>query len=220
MDKKKKKNSEDDHIKVKSDSVVSDENDNGSSSGMNDNDDRIDDEISEEALSSDTENKTEPEDDRVLQLQDTIKKLEEELSRTRDSMLRKAAEFENLKKRTHKEKALIFDDAKADAITRFLPVREDLKRSLEASAGSQNYDKGFLDGVKLVLSNFDRILDELNVHPIEETGVPFDVDQHDALLSQPANDDSIESNTVLQILEPGYKIGDRVIKHARVIVSQ
>lgn len=211
MDKTKKTNSLNDNIGIEPDSVNSDEKDTDNS---------MQDEKSEEVLPDEKEKMTESEDDMVTRLQDTIKKLEEELSRTRDSMLRKAAEFENLKKRTQKEKALVFDSAKAEAISRFLPVREDLKRSLEASGGTRNIDKGFLDGVKLVLSNFDRILDEYNVKPIEETGVPFDVDQHDALLSQPANDDSIESNTVLQILEPGYKIGDRVIKHARVIVSQ
>lgn len=220
MDKKKKKNSENDPVTAGPESVISNENDNGSTLNDNGFENSVNDESSEEFHPDEKDQMTTSGNDRVVQLQDTIEKLEAELSRTRDSMLRKAAEFENLKKRTRKEKALIFDNAKAEAISRFLPVREDLKRSLEASGVSQNIDKGFLEGVKLVLSNFDRILDEYNVHPIEETGVPFDVDQHDALLSQPANDDSIASNTVLQILEPGYKIGDRVIKHARVIVSQ
>ncbi len=111
------------------------------------------------------------------------------------------------------------EDARADAVSKFLPVREDLKRSLEASE-KQEVSAGFLEGLKLMLDNFDRVLEDYNVEPIEETGVPFDVDKHDAMLSQPVEDDSIESNTVIQVLEPGYKIGDRVIKHAKVIVSQ
>ena len=148
-----------------------------------------------------------------------IAKLEEELATAKDTVLRKAAEFENLKRRTQKEKALMREDARADAVSKFLPFREDLKRSLKASE-KQEVSAGFLEGLKLMLDNFDRVLEDYNVEPIEETGVPFDVDKHDAMLSQPVEDDSIESNTVIQVLEPGYKIGDRVIKHAKVIVSQ
>ena len=148
-----------------------------------------------------------------------IARLGEELARTRDSMLRKAAEFENLKRRTQKEKLQLFEEARADAVSRFLPIREDLKRSVEASEG-KNVEKGFVEGLRLVLSNFERVLQDYGVEAIEETGIPFDVERHDAMLIQPAPDESTESNTVLQILEPGYKIGDRVIRHAKVIVSQ
>ncbi len=148
-----------------------------------------------------------------------ISRLEEELAQTRDSLFRKAAEFEKLKKRVKKEKAFLFEDARADAVSRFLPIREDLKRSLEA-AHDQDVNEGILQGLQMVLQNFDSVLEQYHVEPIEETGVPFDVDKHDAMLTQPAGDDLVESNTVIQIMEPGYKIGDRVIKHAKVIVSQ
>ena len=158
--------------------------------------------------------KDEPQDS----TQDKVAMLEDELARAREGVLRKAAEFENLKKRTQKEKTHLFEEARVDAVSKFLPIREDLKRSIEASK-DQNVDQGFLDGLKLVLQNFDKVLEQYNVEPIEETGVPFNVDMHDAMLSQPSEED-VESNTVIQVLEPGYKIGDRVIKHAKVIVSQ
>lgn len=150
-------------------------------------------------------------------LESRIEELSDELARTKDAMLRKAAEFENLKKRIQKEKTVLYEDARADAVSRFLPIREDLQRSIGIS-GDYEVDQGFLEGLRLVLKNFDSILEQYNVEPIEETGVPFDVDKHDAMLSQPSDD--MESNMVLQIMEPGYKIGDRVIKHAKVIVSQ
>ncbi len=153
------------------------------------------------------------------ELENRIARLEEELATAKDSVLRKASEFENLKRRTQKERTNLFDDARADAVSKFLPIREDLKRSLDA-ASKQNVESGLQEGLRLMLANFDRVLDQYNVEPIEKTGVPFDVDMHDAMLSQPAGDDSVESNTVIQVLEPGYKIGDRVIKHAKVIVSQ
>jgi len=158
-------------------------------------------------------------EDHMLDPDQEIARLTEELARTRDSMLRKAAEFENLKRRTQKEKLQLFEEARADAVSRFLPIREDLKRSVEASEG-KDLEKGFVEGLKLVLSNFERVLKDYGVEAIEETGVPFDVDKHDAMLIQPAPDKSTESNTVLQVLEPGYKIGDRVIRHAKVMVSQ
>ncbi len=158
-------------------------------------------------------------EDHMLDPDKEIERLTEELARTRDSMLRKAAEFENLKRRTQKERLQLFEEARADAVSRFLPIREDLKRSVEASEG-KDLEKGFVEGLKLVVSNFERVLKDYGVEAIEETGVPFDVDKHDAMLIQPAPDESTESNTVLQVLEPGYKIGDRVIRHAKVIVSQ
>ena len=160
-----------------------------------------------------------PREEHMLDPDKEIARLTEELARTRDSMLRKAAEFENLKRRTQKEKLQLFEEARADAVSRFLPIREDLKRSVEASEG-KDLEKGFVEGLKLVLSNFERVLKDYGVEAIEETGVPFDVDKHDAMLIQPAPDESTESNTVLQVMEPGYKIGDRVIRHAKVIVSQ
>lgn len=160
-----------------------------------------------------------PGDDQMIDPEQEIIRLKEELDRTRESMLRKAAEFENLKRRTQKEKLQLFDQARADAVSRFLPIREDLKRSVEATEGKE-LEKGFVEGLRLVLANFERVLKEYGVEAIEETGVPFDVDKHDAMLIQPAPDESTESNTVLQVLEPGYRIGDRVIKHAKVIVSQ
>jgi len=158
-------------------------------------------------------------DEQLNDLQQEILRLNDELEKTRDAMLRKAAEFENMKRRTQKEKAQLFDQARADAVSRFLPIREDLKRSVEASKGHE-VDKNFLEGLRLMLANFERILADYGVEPIEETGVPFDVEMHDAMLIQPAADESTESNTILQVMEPGYKIGDRIIKHAKVIVSQ
>ena len=166
-----------------------------------------------------TSEKDDPREEHMLDPDKEIARLTEELARTRDSMLRKAAEFENLKRRTQKEKLQLFEEARADAVSRFLPIREDLKRSVEASEG-KDLEKGFVEGLRLVLSNFERVLKDYGVEAIEETGVPFDVDKHDAMLIQPAPDASTESNTVLQVMEPGYKIGDRVIRHAKVIVSQ
>ena len=72
----------------------------------------------------------------------------------------------------------------------------------------------------MVASKFDEVLNRYGVERIDDTGVPFDVNIHDAMLRQPAPDKKTKSDTVLNVLESGYKIGDRVIKHAKVIVSE
>jgi molecular chaperone GrpE len=150
---------------------------------------------------------------------DLIQQLEKELADTKDSLLRKAAELENVRKRVQRERVQLFTDARIDALKEFLPISEDLKRSLDMADTAEVQDS-FLEGVKLVASKFEDVLAKYGVERIDETGIPFDVNLHDALLRQPAGDDKIKSDTVLQVLESGYKIGDKVIRHAKVIVSE
>lgn len=145
--------------------------------------------------------------------------LEEELQNTRDSLLRKVAELENIKKRNKRDRSQIFETAKINALRDFLPVNDDLRRTLNASEGLEVDDK-FLDGVTMVAEKFEEVLKSQGVERIDETHVPFDVDKHDAMMSQKPDDDSIGSDMVLQVLENGYRIGDKTIRHAKVIVSE
>lgn len=147
-----------------------------------------------------------------------IASMKQELSEAHDQLLRKAAEFENMKKRTERERVQIFELSRAEALKEFLPINDDLKRTLDA-ADINNVDDKFLDGVKLVASKFDEVLSKYGVERIDEVNVPFNVDLHDAMLKQKAETE-VEPNTVLAILEPGYKMNDRVIRHAKVIVSE
>ncbi|MDI6401007.1 nucleotide exchange factor GrpE [Balneolaceae bacterium ANBcel3] len=179
----------------------------------------VDEKAPESQTSESPERTPEEMQQRIIELETEVDTLREEAASAKDSMLRKAAEFENLKRRTQREKESIFSDANAEAVTRFLPVREDLKRSLE-SLGASEAEQSIRKGLELILQSFDAILEKYDVEAIEDTGVPFNVDLHDAMLSQPAGDESIAPNTVIQVLEPGYKMGEKVIKHAKVIVSQ
>ena len=113
----------------------------------------------------------------------------------------------------------MFEDARIQALQEIIPIAEDMNRTLEASA-STNIDDNFLQGVQMVASKFKQLFERYGVEPINQAQVPFDVDFHDAMLRQPTEDSKIPSNTVLQVLESGYKIGNRVIKHAKVIVSE
>lgn len=148
-----------------------------------------------------------------------IEKLQDEVEEAKNAHLRKAAELENYRKRVQRERSQIYETAKANALEDFLSISDDLKRTLEA-AEDLDVNQTFLEGVTLVASKFDEVLKQHGVERIDEEGVPFNVDYHDALMRQKPEDDSIESDTVLKVVENGYKIGDRTIRHAKVIVSE
>ena len=150
---------------------------------------------------------------------DVVAQLQNDLANTKDALLRKAAELENVRKRVQKERIALFEDARIQALQDIIPIAEDMNRTLEASASTE-IDENFLQGVQMVASKFEQLFERYGVEPINQAQGPFDVDIHDAMLRQPTEDPAIPSNTVLQVLESGYKLGNRVIKHAKVIVSE
>ncbi len=92
-------------------------------------------------------------------------------------------------------------------------------RTLKAAEESEIEDS-FLEGVQMVAEKFEKVLEKHGVERIDQTGVPFDVNLHDAMMKQPAPDEDMGSDIVLNVMESGYKIGDRTIRHAKVIVSE
>lgn len=148
-----------------------------------------------------------------------IQELERELESAKDGMLRKAAELDNVRKRVQRERVQLFEEAKAGALEDFMPIADDLLRTLKAAEESEIEDS-FLEGVNLVADKFQKVLEKHGVERINETGVAFDVNLHDAMMKQPAPDKKTGSDVVLQVLESGYKIGNRTIRHAKVIVSE
>lgn len=151
--------------------------------------------------------------------QDREQVLEAEIADLRDQLLRKAAEMENMRKRVQRDRVQLFDQSKAAALEAFLPVNDDLQRTLDALKSS-NPDPAFLEGIQMVADKFSSVLESFGVEKISEAHIPFDVNIHEALLRQPAPSPDIESNTVLQVLENGYRIGEKVLRHAKVIVSE
>lgn len=157
----------------------------------------------------------------VLDQQERLSELELKIDELKEGNLRKTAELDNVRKRMQRERAQLYEAAKATAIEHFLPVNDDLQRTLKAIEESRD-DKGTFieDGVRMIYSKFQDVFKRYNVETIDETGVPFNVDLHDALMRQKPEDESVESDIVLQVLENGYKMGDRTIRHAKVIVSE
>lgn len=151
--------------------------------------------------------------------EEQIERLQDEASQAKDALLRKAAELENYRKRVQKERSQVYETAKANALEDFLSINDDLHRTLKASEDLE-IDPTFLDGVNLIASKFEEVLKKHGVERIDEKLVPFDVDLHDAMIRQKPEDDSIESDMVLDVIENGYRIGDRTIRHAKVIVSE
>jgi molecular chaperone GrpE len=142
-----------------------------------------------------------------------------EIAALKDQLLRRSADMENMRKRQSRERVQLYEDAQVQALREFLPINDDLERAL-AAVDTTEVPEAFLSGMRLVADKFSNVLKSYGLSPIHETGVPFDVNLHEALLRQPAPTPETASNTVLMVLEPGYKLRDRVIRHAKVIVSE
>lgn len=173
--------------------------------------------VTEEPL-ADNSNENE-ELDIIEEQQSKIVSLENEIEQIKENHLRKAAEMENMKKRLQRERQQYFQVAKENAMLDFLPISDDLLRTLQAMKEGGAHD-AYIDGVELVATKFDEVLTKHDVERIDQTGVPFDVDLHDAMMRQKSDDESVESGTVLQVIENGYRIGDKTLRHAKVIVSE
>ena len=158
-------------------------------------------------------------DDLILQQHAKIAEMEAELEQLRNQHLRKAADMDNMRKRLLREKEQLFQSAREAAINEFLPVSDDLVRTLDAMKEGDAKD-AYIEGIQLVADKFDQVLAKYEVTRIDQTGVPFDVDLHDAMMRIKPEDDSVESGTVLQVIENGYTMGGKTLRHAKVIVSE
>ncbi|TVR16247.1 MAG: nucleotide exchange factor GrpE [Balneolaceae bacterium] len=165
------------------------------------------------------ENETSDLDSLLEEQQKRIEELNQEIVNMKDAHLRKAAEMDNMRKRLQREREQIYRFAKEAAVEDFLPVSDDLVRTLDMME-KNNPDSPYLDGIKMILNKFDAVLEKNGVKRIDKAGVPFDVNIHDAMLIQKAEDDSIESGTVLHVVENGYIMGEKTLRHAKVIVSE
>lgn len=155
-----------------------------------------------------------------------IERLTLELEQTTDQLKRSAAEFQNYRRRTEQEKAQSVSLGKSIVIQHLLDVMDDFHRSLEATAQAEADEKGELSsayrslksGVELVYQKMMDEMGRLNVYAIEAVGKPFNEEQHEAMIQQPAAEGE-EAGMVISEIQRGYRMGDRVLRHARVIVS-
>ena len=156
-------------------------------------------------------------EEEITQAKNKIEQLEKEVLDYKDKLLRKAAEFENYKRRTENDQVNLIKYAAESFIVKLLPVVDDLERSLQHIDNAKDI-ASLKQGINLVYDKFIKVLNEQGVNHIDAVGKPFDVHYHDAMLQQPAKD--VEPHTVINELEKGYMYKDRVIRHSKVIVSQ
>lgn len=142
-----------------------------------------------------------------------IEKLQAELSRTNDILLRTAAEFDNYKKRTEREKAGVAEYARAGIIKHILPILDNIDRAEAADKDSPDYIKG----IEMIVKQFNTLADNLKIVEIAKPGDSFDPNLHEAVMH--IEDESLGENVIAEVLQKGYKTGDTVIRTAMVKVA-
>ena len=138
---------------------------------------------------------------------------EEKYNAERDAHLRVAAEFDNFRKRTVKEKEQSYGNGKADAVAKILPIYDNLERALNQPTEDAAYKKG----VEMTMTELVKILNGLGVEIFGETGDAFDPNLHNAVMH--VENEELGENTIAQVFQKGFKIGEKVVRFAMVQVA-
>ena len=142
-----------------------------------------------------------------------IEELKAELNLKSDQLMRTAAEFDNFKKRTEREKASVAEFAKAGLIKQLLPIIDNIDRASAADRESADYIKG----IEMIVKQFESVVSNLNIEEIAKAGDSFDPNYHEAVMH--IEDESVGENTIVEVLQKGYIIGSTVIRAAMVKVA-
>ena len=149
---------------------------------------------------------------------DPLEAANDEIANLKDKYLRSVAEFDNYRKRTLKEKAELILNGGEKAISAILPVLDDMERAI-ASGEKTDDPKVLREGMELIYTKFQKALESLGVKKIETTDADFDTDVHEAVAMVPGMGDD-KKGKVLDCIQAGYKLNDKVIRHAKVAVGQ
>lgn len=149
---------------------------------------------------------------------DPLEAANEQIAVLKDKYLRSVAEFDNYRKRTLKEKTELILNGGEKAITALLPVLDDMERAI-ANSEKTDDPKVLKEGMELIYNKFQKILETLGVKKIETNEADFDTDVHEAIAMVPGMGDD-KKGKVLDCVQAGYKLNDKVIRHAKVAVGQ
>lgn len=162
-----------------------------------------------------------PEEAETKEAEETASEIDErdsELAALKDKILRISAEYDNFRKRTEKEKSALYSLAKADTVSAFLPLSDNIEKAVinmpEATEGEW---KAVAEGIALIKKQLEEILKKLGVTEIEALGKEFDPELHNAVMH--TEDEEAGENTVVEEFQKGFKIEDRVIRHSVVKVA-
>ena len=150
---------------------------------------------------------------RISAAEERVKAAEQKTGELNERLLRLAAEYENHRKRSQKEHDNAFNNGVCFSANQLLPIID----TLGMAAGAESTDEEYKKGVLLTLSKCEEVFAKLGITEIEAQGQPFDPAFHDACMQQPA--EGAESGTVTAVIQKGYKMGDKVIRHAVVAVA-
>ena len=167
----------------------------------------------EENTSAESEEVKEAADTKKKAEESETEKLKKELAEANDKYLRLMAEYDNFRKRSAKERLELTDTAKGNVINGFLPVFDNFERAL----GTETQDAVYKQGVEMIFNQFSDALKKLNVEVMELAGKEFDPNVATAVST--VDDPDLGENIVAQVLQNGYTIGGKVIRHAMVIVA-
>jgi molecular chaperone GrpE len=139
--------------------------------------------------------------------------LRKELAEEKDRYLRLAAEYDNFRKRTQKEREALYTDLRAETVEKFLPVYDNLERALHQPTADEAYKKG----VDMTMNGLIEIMEKLGVTAFGAAGEPFDPSRHNAVMHM--EDDSLGENVIAEVFQKGFLIGDKVVRFAMVKVA-
>ena len=152
------------------------------------------------------------------QLANMLSEAQQMVSEERDKYLRLSAEFDNYRKRTLKEKAELIKNGAEKTLTAILPVLDDFERAIKNMEASEE-TKAMKEGVELIFNKFQKILGQEGLQKIETEGKDFDVDFHEAIALIPAPSEDLKGK-ILDCVQTGYMLNEKVIRHSKVAVAQ
>lgn len=156
--------------------------------------------------------------DKEAEQQDPLAKAQQEIDDLKDKYLRSVAEFDNYRKRTLREKADLILGGSERAVVALLPVVDDMERAIAAAKTTDDPDT-LREGWDLIMAKLHKALESLGVSAIECDGADFDTDLHEAIAMVPGMGDD-KKGKVIDCVQTGYRLGDKVIRHAKVAVGQ
>ncbi len=174
----------------------------------------------EEESAAIPENETDKEADEEPSLEQKLTQAQNETAQWRDKFLRLAAEFENYKRRTSRERVDLIKTAGKDVIVNMLPVLDDFERAFKASEKVEDEaSKEVLKGFDLIFNKFKSTLEQKGLKKMECNGQDFDTEYHEALTEIPAPTPEL-AGKVVDVIEDGYYLNDKIIRYAKVVVGK
>lgn len=171
-----------------------------------------------ETVDTETPQQETPQEEKELSVEEQLAVAKEQIEQEKKEYMFLLAEFDNFRKRTIKEKADIIKNASEKAMTDLLPVIDDMERAMQAIEASDNIDSA-KEGINLIYNKFIKYLEQNGVKAIDSTNADFNTEYHEAVTIFPAPDED-KKGKVIDTVQKGYTMNDKVIRHSKVVVGQ